>query len=670
MQLPIHTTLKNHVYRIDEKIGQGGFGITYKGTWFTKVSGALGSIDARLPVAIKEFFFEDYCSRDADTQSITIHSTTGKDLFMRFKEKLLKEAAILSQLSHPNIVRVLEVFEANNTAYMIMDYIEGPSLKELLKQEGRLPVTQAVEYAKQVAAALEEIHNKNILHLDIKPGNILINQRNGNAMLIDFGISKRYNTSHEETSTTPQGRSKGYAPIEQYLDKGAAAFSPALDIYALGATLYHSLTGEIPIEANERVITYLRKPSAINPAVSPELDAIVMKAMELKKELRYQQVTDFSKALTQAVEDKTEIFAPLPKAEIRPAPLLPPEPVFDPPPPPAPEEKLPISLEPDTRARKPAAKPKPKVEKPAVPVIEPKPAAGSSKKWLVAAAAVVVLAVGGWLVYTQMIEPEPETPPATVQEDQAAQNRYYDSLHLLLMLEKIKVPVNQSNVAALAAMVAQDDRPQSELPDFDSLMHTFAVPAKPKYELKPLSEVIQNGENNQAAKPDAKPVSTDAVRKRRSDSILNSLLIDKPDKDETIYESLSLKNGTDWAAKLVGAHEFGSIGMLASGDLQITKTSRTNVFKVNGKQTGYGIFAGDYCIMNGSIEILDEKTLLFTGTIITKSEALTDDAVCTWPAAGYYMDLVNNEYFRTRPGVKPCSNNKKNDYISIFINKK
>src|SRR4249919_3791336 len=135
MELAANTYLKNGTYRIEKKIGEGGFGITYKSTWFTKVSGSLGSIDAQLPVAIKEFFFEDFCSREGSTNSITILSTTGKEIFSRFKEKLLKEAEILSKLSHPNIVRVIEVFEENNTAYMVMDYIEGDSLKDKIKKE-------------------------------------------------------------------------------------------------------------------------------------------------------------------------------------------------------------------------------------------------------------------------------------------------------------------------------------------------------------------------------------------------------------------------------------------------------------------------------------------------------------------------------------------------------
>lgn len=317
MKLPVGTNLKNGEYTVKEAIGQGGFGITYKGVWNTSVKGNLGAINAQLPVAIKEFFFEDYCVREGDTKNITIHSQTGKELFGKFKEKLIKEANILSNLVHPNIVRVLEVFEENNTAYMIMDYLEGEPLKDVLKREGKLGIAQATDYIKQIADALDEVHSKNILHLDIKPGNIIIAQRDGKPMLIDFGISKRYNTDHGETSTTPTGRSKGYAPIEQYLDKGAASFSPALDIYALGATYYHALTGTIPVEANERIINELQPPSSLNKNVPASLDAVVMKMLELKKENRYQSISAFLDDLNKAVpstearvvaDDKTQIF--------------------------------------------------------------------------------------------------------------------------------------------------------------------------------------------------------------------------------------------------------------------------------------------------------------------------------------------------------------------------
>ena len=129
MNLPNGYLLQQGKYKLTQVVGQGGFGITYKGVWFTEVKGALGTIHTEVPVCIKEFFFKDYCDRDPETQAVSVHSETGKQLFGKFREKLIKEAKILSDVHHPYIVNVLEVFEENNTAYIVMEYIAGQSLK-------------------------------------------------------------------------------------------------------------------------------------------------------------------------------------------------------------------------------------------------------------------------------------------------------------------------------------------------------------------------------------------------------------------------------------------------------------------------------------------------------------------------------------------------------------
>ena len=123
MHLPKGTQLQNGKYRIEEKVGQGGFGITYRGVLHTEVQQSLGSMKVQVPVAIKEFFFQDYCNRDENTCNVSISSATGKDMFAKFKDKLIKEASILSQFEHTNIVKVIDVFEENNTAYMITELL-------------------------------------------------------------------------------------------------------------------------------------------------------------------------------------------------------------------------------------------------------------------------------------------------------------------------------------------------------------------------------------------------------------------------------------------------------------------------------------------------------------------------------------------------------------------
>lgn len=125
-------------YQLTETVGRGGFGITYKGVWFTEVKGSLGKVKTEVPICIKEYFFKDYCYRDEETFAVKVHSETGRALFEKFKEKLIKEAKILSDVHHPHIVNVLEVFEENDTAYIAMEYIQGYSLKYLLEKEGRL----------------------------------------------------------------------------------------------------------------------------------------------------------------------------------------------------------------------------------------------------------------------------------------------------------------------------------------------------------------------------------------------------------------------------------------------------------------------------------------------------------------------------------------------------
>jgi len=289
------TKLCSGKYRIDSVIGQGGFGITYRATYFREIKEALGSIIAEVPVAMKEYFFADYCDRSEDSFTVSVTNSQIR-MFEDFKRKLIKEAHIISGLQHPNIVSVLDVFEENNTAYVVMYFIQGLSLKEIIEKKGKLAEKDALKYITHIAQALDTVHRQNVLHLDIKPGNILIETATDKAFLIDFGASKRYDSaSHEETSTTPAAKSKGYAPPEQYLDGGVSLFSPATDIYALGATLYRMLTGTLPPESQALVtdLAELVPPRKINPAISINVEKAILKAMALKRKERFQSCADF-----------------------------------------------------------------------------------------------------------------------------------------------------------------------------------------------------------------------------------------------------------------------------------------------------------------------------------------------------------------------------------------
>ena len=317
MNLPNGHLLQNGKYKLTHVVGQGGFGITYKGVWYTEVKGPLGTVQTEVPVCIKEYFFKDYCYRDADSLAVCVHSATGKQLFDKFKEKLIKEARILSEVHHPYIVNVLEVFEEHNTAYIAMEYIDGYSLKSLLGKEGMLPEQQAIHYIRQIGEALQFVHEKSILHLDVKPSNILIDKQ-GNARLIDFGVSKRYDIEQEETSTTLLTLSKGFAAIEQYDNEGIQQFSPCPDIYSLGATLYNLLTGKIPTESILRATRPLKRPRELNPAISKQTEAVILRAMQIIPADRYASIEELLAQLPQSTFAPTSqagASAPAPSTE-------------------------------------------------------------------------------------------------------------------------------------------------------------------------------------------------------------------------------------------------------------------------------------------------------------------------------------------------------------------
>ena len=239
MQLKTGTYLQNGKYRVISTLGQGGFGITYLAE----------QVMAKRMVCIKEFFPKEYYNRDADSLHISLGSEGNAKMMNAYKAKFIKEAQTIAKLKHPNIIPIFDVFEENNTAYYAMEYIEGESLNAKVKREGALAEDRAVKYIRDVASALRYIHKRNIMHLDVKPANIMLSKEDDCAVLIDFGLSKQYDNAGEQTSATPVGISHGYAPMEQYQVGGVSTFSPVTDIYSLGATLYYLVTGRVPAEA-------------------------------------------------------------------------------------------------------------------------------------------------------------------------------------------------------------------------------------------------------------------------------------------------------------------------------------------------------------------------------------------------------------------------------------
>lgn len=248
------TTLRDGTYVIEKVLGQGGFGITYL------------ALDRNLEkkVAIKEFFPKELCGRDSTTSHITVGQGESRQLVEDLKKKFLKEARNIAKLNYPNIIKIYAAFEEHDTAYYVMEYIEGGTLSDLVKSRGPLPLEQATKYTVTIGETLEYLHQHHMTHHDVKPANVIINKETGDLVLIDFGLSKNYDGAGNETTTMGLlGISAGFSPLEQYTPGGIKTFSPKSDLYALAATYYYLLTGVVPPDAPSNVGNTLNFPAGI-----------------------------------------------------------------------------------------------------------------------------------------------------------------------------------------------------------------------------------------------------------------------------------------------------------------------------------------------------------------------------------------------------------------------
>ena len=288
-------------YKIMDVLGQGTFGITYKAK--VEMRGALGRLDSNMYVAVKEFFMKEVNGRE--NSSVTSGSTSNGGLFYYYRDKFEREARNLSTLSHPNIVKVLEAFHANGTTYYSMEYIDGISLDKKIAQspQGRMPLTEAIETLKQIGAAIAFMHSRNMLHLDVKPGNVMM-RKDGTAVLIDFGLSKQYTSDGEPESSTKVGAgTPGYAPIEQASYHEGKGFPTMMDVYALGGTLFKMLTGQRPPEASEILNEGFPTDSLRQLFIPDNIVNSISKAMAPLKKDRWQTVDEFVKHLDEHGEN-------------------------------------------------------------------------------------------------------------------------------------------------------------------------------------------------------------------------------------------------------------------------------------------------------------------------------------------------------------------------------
>ena len=284
------TRLIGH-YTIEGVLGQGGFGITYLG---------IDELHEK-KVAIKEFFPQGIVTRNIEYQdTVTVTFVGEKDNYEKGKERFLKEARTMAKFSKDEgIVKALDFFEINNTAYIVMEYLEGITLKQYLRENQRIAPEDLIELLVPLIESLDEIHSQGMIHRDISPDNIMV-LPDGRIKLMDFGAARDYTEFGEKSLSIVL--KPGYAPPEQYQTHGIQG--PWTDIYALCATMYKCITGENPPDAIERVMDdSLKKISEFGIVIPPQEEAAIIKGMSVSAKDRYQDIKDFCEDLYGGYEE-------------------------------------------------------------------------------------------------------------------------------------------------------------------------------------------------------------------------------------------------------------------------------------------------------------------------------------------------------------------------------
>lgn len=291
---------KTYIYTIEKVLGQGTFGITYLAK--VELQGVQQTKRHSFHVTIKEFFMKEINGRE----ETTVTSDAKGGICDKYKAKFAQEAKNLQKLNHPNIVSVIDFFAENNTYYYAMDYLCGGSLDSLIEKESVVCEEKALCYIGQIGRALSYMHSNKMLHLDLKPANVMLNA-DDEAVVIDFGLSKQYDENGEpESSTTIGGGTPGYAPIEQSAYHDGHDFPVTMDVYALGATLYKLLVGSRAPDASAILNDGFPVNLLRGHNVRQEIISIVSKAMSPMKKDRYQSVDAFLNDIVVPIIDEDD----------------------------------------------------------------------------------------------------------------------------------------------------------------------------------------------------------------------------------------------------------------------------------------------------------------------------------------------------------------------------
>ncbi len=277
-------TVLGKKYIVGKVLGYGGFGVTYIG-WDNVL---------RRKVAVKEYLPSDFATRSYGQRQLTVFSGEATEQFQAGLGSFIYEAKRLARFNAvPEIVDIYDCFEENGSGYIVMELLDGATVKEILKKKRRLSIPQAKRIVLSVLRGLAVVHKEGIIHRDIAPDNIFIT-RNGNVRILDFGAA-RYATAAQSKSLSVILK-PGFAPEEQYRSHGTQG--PWTDIYALGATFYCMITGRRPQESIQRLADdQVRPPSQMGVEIDPDMENIIMNSMNVRQEYRIQDAESFFRAL-------------------------------------------------------------------------------------------------------------------------------------------------------------------------------------------------------------------------------------------------------------------------------------------------------------------------------------------------------------------------------------